>query len=166
VAVNWYQAIRCCKLHHLQIAFPTAHESELVPFLTRDFAREGYLMKTGPRPSDAYRRRWFTLDNRKLMYTTDPLDSFPRGEIFIGFRMDGYNVRVGVADEYRDEGFSFSLFTPERIYNFSAATSQERDEWMNEIEKVIERPLSPSDISLCARLIRKRISTMNFLSGR
>lgn len=88
------------------------------------------------------------------------------GEIFIGYKMDGYNVRPGVAEDYRDEGFSFSLFTPERIYTLSASTSHERDDWMNEIQKVIERQLSPSDISLSARLIRKRNTTMNFLPGR
>lgn len=65
---NWYMAIRCAKLHRLQVAFPSATESELVSLLTRDFPKEGWLHKTGPRPSDGYKRRWFTLDNRKLMY--------------------------------------------------------------------------------------------------
>ena len=167
IIVNWYNAIRCSKLHYLQTAFPQAHESDLIPHLTRDFSKEGWLLKTGPRPSDAYRRRWFTLDNRKLMYSTDALDSFPKGEIFIGYKIDGYSVRVGVADDFKDEGFTFSLFTPERIYNFSASSSHERDDWMNEIQKVTDRPLSPADINLCARLIRKRNTTMkDFLPGR
>jgi Arf-GAP with dual PH domain-containing protein len=167
IIVNWYQAIRCSKFHFLQVAHPNANESDLLPLLTRDFAREGWLMKTGPRPTDAYRRRWCTLDNRKLMYHNDILDGFPKGEIFIGSSMDGYATRVGVADDFREQGFSFSLFTPERIYNFSATTSQDRDEWMNEIQKVIDRPMTTADISLCSRLERKR-NTMqiNFLSGR
>jgi hypothetical protein len=46
---------------------------QLVGHLTRDFIREGWLYKTGPRSSDAYKKRWFTLDNRKLMYHDDPL---------------------------------------------------------------------------------------------
>lgn len=165
VIVNWYSAIRCAKLHYLQTAFPQAHESDLLPLLTRDFSREGWLLKTGPRPNDAYRRRFFTLDNRKLMYSSDPLDSFPKGEIFIG--STGYSVRVGVAEDFKDEGFSFSLFTPERIYNFSALSSHDRDDWMNEIQKIIDRPLTTSDISLCSRLIRKRNTSMkDFLPGR
>jgi len=41
--------------------------------ITRDFAREGWLYKTGPRAGDAFRRRWFTLDNRRLMYYEDPM---------------------------------------------------------------------------------------------
>jgi Arf-GAP with dual PH domain-containing protein len=167
VIVNWYHSIRCAKLHYYQTAFPQATESDLIPLLSKDFAKEGWLLKTGPKTTDAYRRRWFTLDNRKLMYSTDPLDSFPKGEIFIGHIIDGYSVRVGVADDFKDEGFSFSLFTPERIYNFSAASSHERDDWMNEIQKILDRPLSPSDISLCSRLIRKRNATMkDFLPGR
>lgn len=163
VIVNWYQAIRCAKLHHLQIAYPSANESDLIPLLTKDFAREGYLMKTGPRPTDAYRRRWCTLDGRKLMYHNDILDGFPKGEIFIGSNM-GYSTRIGVASDFKDQGFSFSLFTPERVYNFSATTPHDRDEWIQEIQTVIDKPLTTADISLCARLERKR--TVNFLSGR
>lgn len=166
IVVNWYQAIRCAKLHYFQIAFPNANESELIPLLTKDFAREGYLMKTGPRTTDAFRRRWCTLDSRKLMYHNDVLDGFPKGEIFIGHSIGGYHVRVGVAGDFKDQGFCFAIFTPERIYNFSATTSHDRDEWMNAIQKIIDMPLTPADISLCARLERKRNVTMNFLSGR
>lgn len=165
VIVNWYNSIRCSKLHYLQLAYPHANESELLGFLTHDFAKEGYLLKTGPRKTDAFRRRWCTLDDRKLSYSMDPLDSFAKGEIFIGSYNEHYSVRPGVAEDFKDEGFTFSLFTPERIYNFSASSIQERDEWINEIQNVINRPLSTSDIALCARLIRKRYATMNFLPG-
>lgn len=27
----------------------------------------------GPRKNDGFKKRWFTLDNRKLMYSEDPL---------------------------------------------------------------------------------------------
>jgi len=47
--------------------------SQLVGMITRDFLREGWLHKTGPRAGDAFRRRWFTLDNRRLMYFEDPM---------------------------------------------------------------------------------------------
>jgi hypothetical protein len=165
--VNWYNCIRCSKLHYLQIAYPNATESDLVPYLTNDFAIEGFLNKTGPKKNDLYRKRWCTLDNRKLMYFADPLDAIPRGEIFIGYKMDGYAVRSGAANNFRDEGFSFCLFTPERIYNFSAFSINERNNWLNEIQKVIERPSSPSDLLLSSRLNRNsRNSTMNFLPGR
>ena len=44
-----------------------------MPYLTRDFTAEGWLSKTGPNEQDAYRKRWFTLDDRKLMYHLAPL---------------------------------------------------------------------------------------------
>ena len=73
VITNWYFAIRCAKLHCLKNSNPGANESELLNQLSRDFLREGYLWKTGPRPSDAYKKRWFTLDGRKLMYHEEPM---------------------------------------------------------------------------------------------
>ncbi|KAJ9578517.1 hypothetical protein L9F63_005246 [Diploptera punctata] len=168
VIVNWYMAIRCAKLHRLMVAYPTANESELVAHLSRDFTKEGWLYKTGPRSSDAYKKRWFTLDNRKLMYHDDPLDAHPKGEIFLGNMFDGYSVRVGVAPGTKDQGFSFTLRTPERSYNLSAASDDERDEWIQVIDKVIERPLTPQDSIIAARLVRKRASssTISIFSAR
>ena len=60
-------------LHHLQCFF-----FQLVALLSRDFLKEGWLSKKGPRQSDAYRRRWCSLDKRKLMYFEDPLVCFAR----------------------------------------------------------------------------------------
>jgi hypothetical protein len=73
--VDWYTAIRAAKLHSLTVAFPTIAPHELAEHLTRDFSLEGYLHKTGPRVGDAYRRRYFLLDDRKLMYSNDPMVS-------------------------------------------------------------------------------------------
>lgn len=73
VIVDWYTAIRAAKLHSLTVAFPTTSPLELAEHLTRDFSHEGYLHKTGPRVGDAYRRRYFLLDDRKLMYSNDPM---------------------------------------------------------------------------------------------
>lgn len=73
--VEWYTGIRGAKLYHMQIAFPTTPVEDLVPFLTRDFSIEGWLWKTGPRVGDAYKKRWFILDDRKLMYLEHPLVS-------------------------------------------------------------------------------------------
>lgn len=153
---NWYMAVRCAKLHRFQIAYPSASESDLVDYLTHDFAREGWLLKTGPRATDSYKRRWFTLDDRKLMYHDDPQDANPKGEIFLGNHMDGYSVRIGAPVGARDQGFSFTLFTPERTYNLSSHSEQDRDEWMTVIQKVLERPLSPQDSSSECCLVTRR----------
>jgi hypothetical protein len=85
---NWYSAIRCAKLHYLQTAFPQAHESDLLPLLTRDFAKEGWLLKTGPRPNDAYRRRWFTLDSRKVIFSL--MSSVKKSIMEIIFKIKNY----------------------------------------------------------------------------
>lgn len=74
-------------------------------------------------------------------------DAHPKGEIFLGHMLDGYSVRVGVPPGTRDQGFSFTLRTPERSYNLSAASDDDRDEWIQAIDSVLERPLTPQDSS-------------------
>ncbi|XP_018333820.1 arf-GAP with dual PH domain-containing protein 1 isoform X2 [Agrilus planipennis] len=93
IITNWYMAIRCAKLHRLQIAYPSASEADLVEYLPDGFAKEGWLWKTGPRPTDGFKKRWFTLDNRKLMYHDEPLDAHPKGEIFIVLECYGFRYR-------------------------------------------------------------------------
>ncbi|XP_076263875.1 arf-GAP with dual PH domain-containing protein 1-like isoform X2 [Rhynchophorus ferrugineus] len=168
IITNWYMAIRCAKLHWLQVAYPSASEFDLVNYLTEDFAKEGWLWKTGPRTSDGFKKRWFTLDNRKLMYHDDPMDANPKGEIFIGYQTDGFSIRIGVSSGFKDQGFSFMLTTPDRVYNLSAQTEIDRDHWIEVLERVIDRPLTPQDSAVSARLIRKRTNTnsMSIFSPR
>lgn len=160
---NWYMAIRCAKLHRLQVAYPSASESELVDHLTRDFAKEGWLWKTGPRTSDAYKKRWFTLDNRKLMYHDEPLDAHPKGEIFLGYSQEGYMVREGASQGIKDQRFSFTLKTPERTFNLSAETERDRDEWIEVINTVLNRPLTPQDNTSKLFLLNQYILFTMFL---
>jgi len=167
--VNWYNAVRCTKLHRLQIEFPNADQAELINLLTKDFTQEGWLWKTGPKPSDAYKRRWFTLDQRKLMYHEEPLSAHPKGEIFLGHSLEGYSVRVGVPPGVKEQGFSFTLRTPERWYYLSAESASDRDTWSHTLSTVIETPLSPQDSAIAARLYRKRggvSSGLNIFSTR
>ncbi|XP_014226143.1 arf-GAP with dual PH domain-containing protein 1-like [Trichogramma pretiosum] len=156
VITNWYLAIRCAKLHRLQVAYPGANEQDLLSQLTKDFPKEGFLWKTGPRPSDTYKKRWFTLDGRKLMYHEDPMDANPKGEIFLGHTSEGYAIKMGVPPGARDQGYSFTLQTPDRTYLLSAQANEDRIQWMQVLQKVIDRPLTPQDASIAARLVRKR----------
>ncbi|XP_057193153.1 arf-GAP with dual PH domain-containing protein 1 isoform X2 [Triplophysa rosa] len=71
--VDWFNSIRAAQLHYLKVAFPGATDVELKPKLTRSFLKEGYMEKTGPRQTEGFKKRWFTLDHRRLMYFKDPL---------------------------------------------------------------------------------------------
>lgn len=156
--VDWYSALRAAKLHHLQVAFPGARESQLVPHLTRDFLREGWLWKSGPRPADQHRRRWFTLDDRKWMYHEDPLDAYPKGEIFLGHRNEGYSVQSGGPHAFKEMPFAFTVTTPHRKFVMGAESDRDRSEWIAVLGKVMERPLTPQDTNMAATLVRKRPS--------
>lgn len=155
VIVEWYMAIRSAKLNLLQVAHPTASETELSRHLTQDFVKEGFLAKTGPKPSDGFKRRWFTLDGRKLMYHEQKLDPYPKGEIFIGNESDGYSVHIGAPvgwgwssrqqQQQSEQGFVFHLKTPGRPFVLSAERCDDRDEWLRCIQQVIDRPMTPQD---------------------
>ena len=40
-----------------------------------EYLKEGWLSKTGPRASDAFRKRWVTVDYTKLTYSEEALVS-------------------------------------------------------------------------------------------
>lgn len=157
--VNWHMAIRSAKLNRLRVAFPGANDAELCQRLTRNFAKEGWLHKMGPRNGDSYKRRWFTLDDRKLMYMEDPLNAYAKGEIFLGYHSDGFAVRFGVPPGSKEQAFSFTLRTPDRVFLLSALTEIDREEWLIALQRVVERPLTPQDNTMAVNLVRKRSST-------
>ncbi|XP_037094176.1 arf-GAP with dual PH domain-containing protein 1-like [Pollicipes pollicipes] len=161
--VDWYNAIRNAKLNNLLVAFPGTSVAELRSGLTHDFALEGWLYKIGPRAGDQYRRRWFTLDGRKLMYHDGPLDPVPKGAIPIGDSSD-YMVRLNVPPGSKDHGFSFTLRTPERTYLFSAQSDEERRAWMGVLNGLLEQPRTPQDCALAACLRRKQSGSRRGLS--
>lgn len=88
-------AIRAAKYQHLQVSYPTCPPVELLPLLTRDFLKEGLLWKTGPKVGDSYKKRWFTLDHRKLMYLEDPLVSI-------------FHVKISLLDQKVITDYSFN----------------------------------------------------------
>ncbi|XP_044792032.1 arf-GAP with dual PH domain-containing protein 1 isoform X9 [Bubalus bubalis] len=71
--VDWFNALRAARFHYLQVAFPGASDADLVPKLSRNYLQEGYMEKTGPKQTEGFRKRWFTMDDRRLMYFKDPL---------------------------------------------------------------------------------------------
>ncbi|XP_068193181.1 arf-GAP with dual PH domain-containing protein 1 isoform X3 [Antennarius striatus] len=63
--VVWYNAIRAVRYAYLKSAYPTGSDEELIPKITRNYLKEGYMEKTGPLQNDLFRKRWFTLDSQK-----------------------------------------------------------------------------------------------------
>lgn len=177
VSIFRYNAIRSCKLNWRKIAFPTTSERELAENLTRDMLNEGYLSKAGPRASDTWRNRWFTLDGRRIAYGVDPLDAFPKGEIFLGYAADGYRVAAGVHRcsvnhrgssnaapsqngsagpcEDAHELNGFTLTTPNRDFLLLASSPIDRDKWIRLLEEIISTPPNPQENQTAAQLIRK-----------
>lgn len=52
---------------------------------------------------------------------------------------------MGVPPGSRDQGFSFTLETPDRGYLLSAQSEDDRHHWINVFQKVIDKPLTPQD---------------------
>lgn len=58
-----------------------------------------------------------------------------------------YTIKEGAPEGAKDQGYSFTLTTPERVFNLSATSREDRDEWIYHVQKVIQRPLTPQDSS-------------------
>lgn len=143
--VEWYTAIRNANYNMMKVAYPDKTDKELQKGLLNDFSREGYLCKTGPKGNEGYRRRWFTLDKRNLHYYNDPLDAHPLKTVFIGSKSDRFACREGVPPGTLDQGFSFTLATPDREYYLSAETETDREKWMKALLALVNNPVNPQD---------------------
>ncbi|KAK3090646.1 hypothetical protein FSP39_013373 [Pinctada imbricata] len=154
--VDWYHAIRAAKLERRRIAFPDRDVIELAEELTRDFILEGWLSKMGPR-NEPFKKRWFTLDKRKLMYLEEPLNAYPKGEIFLGHKEGGYSVTLGASETSKNcTDYVFTLNTPDRKFVMSAETREDMNQWICELQKIIELPLTPQDTKLGSMLVAKK----------
>ena len=170
--VDWYTAIRAATYHNLRVAYPTTPISEILPLLTQDFLKEGFLHKTGSKVGDEYKKRWFTLHRRVLLYFEDstvglrlltlliaetnfffqtPQDPYAKGEIYLQEKQDGYGLMLGVPVGLKQYKFGFTLITPERKWLLGAESDQERQEWMMALSAVIETRQTPQDYSVIYR---------------
>ncbi|XP_071429840.1 arf-GAP with dual PH domain-containing protein 2 isoform X2 [Pithys albifrons albifrons] len=141
--VDWFNAIRAARYHYLRTAFPNVPEHELIPRITRNFVKEGYMEKTGPKHKEAFKERWFSLDSqeRNLMYFKDPLDEFARGQIFIGRRDEGYEVRPGFPMGVRVKKRKpvITLVTPGREFVFICDNDKKQKEWIDALDGIISQ---------------------------
>ncbi|XP_028395421.1 arf-GAP with dual PH domain-containing protein 1-like [Dendronephthya gigantea] len=141
--VEWYMAIRFAKLKMLKESDPSRDESELAEETTKDFTHEGKVWKRGPRDSKSWKDRWMTVDGRRVTYSKEPTDAFAKGEIVLGTKDEGYEVTSGFTAKQPPTGYGFEISTPSRVYEFSAASEEERDEWTKVLNGIISMSLTP-----------------------
>ena len=73
-------------------------------------------------------------------------NAYPKGEIFIGHKDGNYSVSLGSPDTTKNNvDYVFTLHTPDRDYVMSAETREDMNQWICELQKIIEMPLSPQD---------------------
>ncbi|CAG5128659.1 unnamed protein product [Candidula unifasciata] len=119
----------------------------------------------GPK-NEPFRRRWFTLDRRKLMYFEEPLNAFAKGEIFIGHKDAGYRLSTGgevgdrksMSPNGNSSSCCFTLHTPERNFVLRAETQDDMNKWFMALQKVFEMPVTPQDSKLASLLVAKKSS--------
>ncbi|XP_075021350.1 arf-GAP with dual PH domain-containing protein 1 isoform X1 [Calonectris borealis] len=155
--VDWFNAIRAARFHYLQVAFPGASDVDLVPKLSRNYLKEGYMEKTGPKQTEGFKKRWFTMDDRRLMYFKDPLDAFARGEVFIGSKENSYKVLEGLPPSTQGNHWQhgITIVTPDRKFLFACETEDDQLEWITTFQKVISRPMLPQEYAVEAHFKHK-----------
>ncbi|XP_064310935.1 arf-GAP with dual PH domain-containing protein 1 isoform X3 [Phalacrocorax carbo] len=119
--------------------------------LTRNFLKEGYMEKTGPKQREAFKKRWFTLDHRRLMYFKDPLDAFAKGEVFVGSRENGYSVQKGLPSGTQGNFswlYGLTIVTPDREYLFTCETETDQLDWIAAFTSVINQAMTPQEYAI------------------
>uniref|UniRef100_A0A672YLQ3 Arf-GAP with dual PH domain-containing protein 1-like n=1 Tax=Sphaeramia orbicularis TaxID=375764 RepID=A0A672YLQ3_9TELE len=122
----------------------------LLPKLTRNYIKEGYMEKTGPKHTEGFKKRWFTMDDRRLMYFKDPLDAYARGEVFIGSKESGYIVLSGLPTSIQGNHWQFgiTIVTPDRKFLFACETEEDQKDWIAAFQTVINRPMLPQEYAV------------------
>ncbi|KAM4665236.1 arf-GAP with dual PH domain-containing protein 2 [Discoglossus pictus] len=158
--VAWFNVLRAARFNYLKAAFPEVPEAELIPKITRNYARAGYMEKTGPTQKEAFKKRWFNLDSqeRKLLYYKDPLDAFEQGGVFIGSRERGYQVHEGLPNGLKGNKWDLGIIieTPERRYVFTCENLKDHSEWLEALRTLISRPMTKEDLHEAANFRKKR----------
>ncbi|XP_008583734.1 PREDICTED: arf-GAP with dual PH domain-containing protein 2 [Galeopterus variegatus] len=145
--VDWFNALRSARLRYLKIAFPELPESELLPLLTRNYLKQGFMEKTGPKQREPFKKRWFALDpqERRLLYYKKPLDAFEQGQVLLGSKEQGYAVYEDLPKGIRGNCWKagLTIVTPERRFVLTCPSEKERREWLESLQDVLSCPLTP-----------------------
>uniref|UniRef100_A0A673FF17 Arf-GAP with dual PH domain-containing protein 1-like n=1 Tax=Sinocyclocheilus rhinocerous TaxID=307959 RepID=A0A673FF17_9TELE len=101
--------------------------------------------------TEGFKKRWFTLDHRRLMYFRDPLDAFAKGEVFLGHRDHGYHVTIGLPAGTHYNGtwqYGITIETPDRSFLFTCETDMEQKDWMSHFNAVMNTRMSPQEYTV------------------
>ncbi|XP_041641335.1 arf-GAP with dual PH domain-containing protein 2-like isoform X2 [Cheilinus undulatus] len=160
VMVSLFNAIRATRLAYLQGTHPSVRTNDLLPQITRQCLKEGYMEKTGPTQREPFKKRWFTLCliNRKLLYFKTPLDATELGAVFIGTEGHSYSVSENTGRSSRGGRWhcGITLQTPGRQFVFMCEQEQEQREWLEAFKEVISKPMTPEDYANEANLWRRK----------
>ncbi|XP_063816948.1 arf-GAP with dual PH domain-containing protein 2 [Pseudophryne corroboree] len=144
--VTWFNVLRSARFNYLKKTFPETQEAELLPKITRNYAKSGYMAKTGPTQKEPFKKRWFNLDSeeRKLLYYKKPLDPYEQGGLFIGSHKCGYQVSEGLPKGSKwDAGIIIK--TPDREFVFTCENTREQKEWLEALRQIVLRPMTTQD---------------------
>uniref|UniRef100_A0A4W5Q0M1 ArfGAP with dual PH domains 1 n=1 Tax=Hucho hucho TaxID=62062 RepID=A0A4W5Q0M1_9TELE len=105
---------------------------QLVPKLTRNYIKEGYMEKTGPKVKS---------------FNTYTLDAYARGEVFIGSKENSYIVLPGLPPSTQGYHWQFgvTIVTPDRKFLFTCETEEEQQDWMAAFQGLVNRPMLPQE---------------------
>ncbi|XP_042111365.1 arf-GAP with dual PH domain-containing protein 2 isoform X8 [Ovis aries] len=122
--VDWFNALRAARLQYLKMAFPELPESELVPLITRNYLKQGFMEKTGPK------------------------DAFELGQVFLGSNEQGYQVFEDLPKGIRGNRWKagLTIVTPHRRFVFTCPSEKEQREWLESFREVLSSPLTPLNL--------------------
>ncbi|XP_073875083.1 arf-GAP with dual PH domain-containing protein 2 isoform X17 [Macaca fascicularis] len=131
---------------HIRNLFVYHESGKLVPFLTRNYLKQGFMEKTGPKQREPFKKRWFALDchERRLLYYKNPLDAFEQGQVFLGNKEQGYEVYEDLPKGIRGNRWKagLTIVTPERRYVLTCPNEKEQQEWLESLRGVLSSPLT------------------------
>uniref|UniRef100_A0A8C2GRC3 ArfGAP with dual PH domains 1 n=1 Tax=Cyprinus carpio TaxID=7962 RepID=A0A8C2GRC3_CYPCA len=122
----------------------------LIPFLTSIHAGVVSFQHT-----EGFKKRWFTMDDRRLMYFKDPL-------VFIGSKENRYTVVAGLPPSIQGYHWKYGITigTPDRKFLFACETEAEQKDWIAAFQRVVNRPMMPQEY---AGIQTHRINTKNLI---
>jgi hypothetical protein len=110
-------------------------------FIVKSETLQGYLMKENPNGiPKMWKRRWFQLQGKRLLYYAEPRPGRPVGEGLKGF-VPLVRATVSVMPAYAKREFVFGITTSERTYYLQAADAQDLHYWISSLHDVLESPL-------------------------